>query len=136
MSRRNLTSSHVNLHSTSQDNLDSLGDSSPEFGLNIPKVSNNNNNNSNNRNSGNPFLGSDEEDYYITRNNLHSETSSFNNQDKSKGLLQDDSTRFNFEDSTAHNISYYRGYYSRNVSGINDSNINTVYVTVNNNNNN
>lgn len=137
MSRRNLTSSHVNLHSTSQDNLYSLGDSSPEFGLNIPKVSNNNNNNnSNNRNSGNPFLGSDEEDYDITRNNLHSETSSFNNQDKSKGLLQDDSTRFNFEDSTAHNISDYRGYYSRNVSGINDSNINTDYDTVNNNNNN
>lgn len=146
MSRRNLTDSHLNLNSNSnsQENFHSTGTNSPEFGLS------NEDSMGPNHNMENPFLASDEdEDYDMTTNNdnnnntrdnnpysTHSNdpqsgSSSLNynqginnddnNDNNDKGLLQDDSTRFNFEDSTAHNISDYKGYYSRNVSAINDT---------------
>lgn len=143
MSRRNLTDSHLNLNSNSnsQENFHSTGTNSPEFGLS------NEDSMGPNHNMENPFLASDEdEDYDMTTNNdnnnntrdtnpysTHSNdpqsgssslnyNQGINNDDNNdKGLLQDDSTRFNFEDSTAHNISDYKGYYSRNVSAINDT---------------
>lgn len=158
MSRRNLTNSHINLTSNSQENFQSIdGSDSPEFGV-YNNTNNNNNINMNKHNSANPFLASDEEeDYDMTRNNNinnnnnnnpymshatdpQSASSSLlynqdNEQTKAKGLLQDDSTGFNFEDSTAHNISDYKGYYSRNVSAINDTTNDNLLPHNNNNNN-
>lgn len=126
MSRRNLTNSRINLNSNSQEHLNSAGNSSPEFGLRNTgtRATNINNNTNNTGNIDNPFLDSNAADFDMTTNNP-----------QSKDLLQDDSTRFNFEDTTVNNTSDYRGYYSRNASGVNDSNINSGYDTSNTNQN-